>query len=101
MGTYRIMTCCGKKFKKAANTGLHIAVAYTGLVVEKITGKERPKYKHTDARLAICRDCEFAWWRKNKKSLWCKLCLCFMPEKARIEKMKCPKGFWEILNDGR
>ena len=87
------MSCCGKKIK-------NIAHGFTSLAVEKATGKEVLKYSRTDERIAICRDCEFNYWKKNKKRLWCKECGCFVPAKARVESEKCPKGFWEILNDG-
>ncbi len=93
------MTCCGKS-KIVIQKGLHIAQAYTSLAVEKVTGKEVLKYGRTDERIAICRVCKFKNWKNNNKRLWCKLCGCFVPAKARIEKEKCPKGFWEILNDG-
>ena len=98
------MPCGCKKaasaIKGAAVKGGHIAQGFTSLGVEKLTGKEVMKYERTDERIAICRSCEFADWRNNKKRLWCGQCGCFVPWKARVENEKCPKGFWEILNDG-
>lgn len=87
------MTCCGKRIK-------NIVQGFTSLAVEKVTGKEVLKYERTDERIQICRECEFNYWKNNNRRLWCKLCGCFVPAKARVENEKCPKGFWEILNDG-
>jgi len=90
------MSCCGKP-KQIAKQGLHIVQAYMGLAIEKTFNKEVMKYKHTAARLQICRECKFVWWRNKQRSLWCKLCGCFMPAKARIEAIECPKGKWKHL----
>lgn len=88
---------CGK-VKKAATTGLHVAQGFTSLAVEKTTGQEVMKYEKTDSRIKICRTCEFNRWRNNNRSLWCKLCGCFVPAKARVKDEKCPKGFWETVD---
>ena len=48
------MTCCGKG-KAIFHKGKNIAKGYTALV----TGKE---YEFADARIAVCRDCEYSTW---------------------------------------
>ncbi len=100
-----LMPCGCKKaaeaIKKAAVTGGHIAQGFGSLGIEKVTGKEVLKYARTDERIAICRDCEFADWRNNKKRLWCAQCGCFVPAKARVENEKCPKGKWDQLEKGK
>jgi hypothetical protein len=93
------MSCCGK-VKKVIEKSLHIAQAYTSLAVENISGKEVMKYERTEERIEICRKCEFKNWKNNNRSLWCKLCGCYVPGKARIENENCPKGLWEILKNG-
>ena len=80
------MTCCGKT-KKLIGKGKAIAKGYTALA----TGK---KYKHTDARIRACRNCDDNYW--IKKTLWCSICKCYIPAKARVESEKCPKNKWEI-----
>jgi hypothetical protein len=98
------MSCNCKKaakaIKGAAVKGSHIAQGFTSLSVEKLTGKEVLKYARTDERIKICRTCEFNDWRNNNKRLWCGECGCFVPAKARVKDEKCPKGFWEILENG-
>lgn len=29
------------------------------------------------------------------KNLYCRICKCYIPGKARIDDEKCPKGFWK------
>ena len=77
------MTCCGKK---VINKGKNIAKGYTALA----TGK---KCKGTDARIKVCRTCEDNYW--IKKTLWCKICKCYIPAKARVLDEKCPKDKWK------
>jgi len=75
------MGCCGKAVKKAKN----IAIGYTNLVVGV-------KYEFTDSRIRICQYCEKNYW--IKRTLWCSICKCFIPAKARVEKEKCPENKW-------
>ena len=79
------MTCCGKT-KQAIQTGKNIVKGYTSLA----TGK---KYKHTDARIRTCRTCEHNYW--IKRTLWCSICKCYIPAKARVKDEKCPKSKWD------
>ena len=79
------MTCCGKT-KKIINTGVNIAQSYTALIAGK-------KCKGADARVRVCRTCEFNYW--IGKSLWCRLCKCYMPAKAAKLENECPKDKWK------
>jgi len=77
--------CCGKAKKIISKAGA-IAKGYTALA----TGK---KYEFTDGRIRTCRKCEDNYW--IKKALWCSLCKCYIPAKARVETEKCPKDKWD------
>jgi len=54
--------------------------------------KSQPKLIQdlVDARLDICKNCEFYRARTNQ----CKKCGCFMKLKATLENAKCPLGKW-------
>ena len=78
------MTCCGKA-KSVLKKGKHIVKGFTALA----TGK---KYEFTDGRIRICQKCEFNYW--IKRTLWCSICKCFVPAKARVKDAECPKGLW-------
>jgi len=80
------MTCCGKKVKEVFDTAKAIAVGYTNLAVGK-------KYEFTDGRIKVCQKCEKNYW--IKKTLWCSICKCYIPAKARVESEKCPLGKWK------
>ena len=41
-------------------------------------------------RLSICKTCEYY----IKPAHMCKECGCFMPAKAKIAKLRCPKDKW-------
>jgi len=82
------MGCCGQTKQKIKN----ITKGYVALA----TGK---KYEFTDSRITVCRECEDNYW--IKKTLWCSICKCFIPAKARVKDEKCPKGKWaKELNHG-
>lgn len=75
------MSCCGKTIRKAK----HIAIGYTNLARGK-------KYEFTDDRIRTCRKCDNNWW--IGRTLWCSICWCYIPAKARVADEKCPKGKW-------
>jgi hypothetical protein len=76
------MTCCGKaKLNKAKN----IVKGFTALA----TGK---KYEFTDGRIAMCRSCESNYWISKK--IFCSICKCYIPAKARVKDEKCPLDKW-------
>ena len=75
------MGCCGGAKKKAVN----IAKGYVALARKK-------KFEFTDDRVRTCQDCDYRKWLG--KTLWCKICKCYVPAKARVEDEKCPKDFW-------
>ena len=78
------MTCC-KKTKSVLSKGKNIATGFTALA-------RGIKYEFTDSRVRLCQDCPDNYW--IKKTLWCSICKCFIPAKARVESEKCPKGKW-------
>lgn len=75
------MSCCGGIAKKVRQ----IATGYTNL----IRGK---KYEFTDDRVRVCQKCEFNYWLGRK--LFCSICKCLIPAKARVEENTCPKKLW-------
>ncbi len=78
------MACCGKT-KAVLKKGKHIAIGYMNLA-------RGAKYEFTDDRIRACQKCDFNYW--IKKTLWCSICKCFIPAKARVKKEDCPKGKW-------
>ena len=82
------MSCCGKA-KLVAGKVRNIAIGYTALA----TGV---KYEFTDDRVRACQKCEKNYW--IKRTLWCSICKCFIPGKARVENEYCPLGKWENGN---
>ena len=75
------MGCCGKGIKTIKN----IAKGYTALALNI-------KYEFTDDRVRVCQKCDYHYW--VAKTLWCSICKCLIPAKARVEDEKCPKDFW-------
>jgi len=75
------MGCCGKGVKKVKN----IAKGYTALV-------RGIKYEFTDGRVRICQKCDKNYW--VGKTLWCSICKCYIPAKARVAEEKCPLDKW-------
>jgi len=76
--------CCGKA-KTVIKKGKNIAIGYTNLVRGK-------KYEFTDGRVRTCQQCDQNYW--IKRTLWCSICKCFIPAKARVEDEHCPMGKW-------
>ena len=75
------MGCCGKAKTKVKN----IIEGYTNLARKR-------KCPDTDRRVRICQKCEKNYW--IKKMLWCSICKCYIPAKARVENEKCPIEKW-------
>lgn len=78
------MGCCDKT-TSVARIAKHIVQGYAAL----LRGK---KYEFTDDRIRVCQVCEWNYW--ICRSLWCSVCKCFIPAKARVEAEDCPKGLW-------
>jgi hypothetical protein len=78
------MSCCGNT-KKIASKARNIAKGWTALA----TGK---KYEFTDGRIRVCRKCEDNYWMG--RLLFCSICKCPIPAKARVKDEKCPKDKW-------
>lgn len=49
-----------------------------------------PRSEEAEARLAICRECEFFRPRTQQ----CKKCGCFMKLKTKLERSHCPIHKW-------
>jgi hypothetical protein len=71
------MGCCGK--------AKQIVEGYSNLA-------RGVKYEFTDSRVRTCQNCERNYW--IAKTLWCSICKCFIPAKARVADAKCPEGKW-------
>ena len=84
------MGCCGKG-KKIKN----IVHGFTSLALEKAAGVKFLKCEYTDDRIRICQKCDYREWRG--RTLWCKVCGCFVPAKARVANEKCEKGYWNNI----
>ena len=76
------MGCCGKAKDKIKN-----------IVTGYVRYARGIKFEFTDGRIEICRGCEKNYW--IKKGLWCSICKCFVPGKARVENEKCPLNKWK------
>jgi hypothetical protein len=79
------MTCCGKTIKSALETGSQIAEGYTNLAKGK-------KYEFTDSRIRACRECDKNYWIIRR--LFCSICKCYIPAKARAKDAECPLDRW-------
>lgn len=79
------MTCCGK-IKQTKQTVKNIAQGYKNLAIGK-------KYEYTDTRIRACQKCEFNYW--IGKMLFCSICKCPIPAKARAEENTCPEKKWK------
>jgi len=80
------MSCCGKAknvIKKTAN----IVTGYSRLV-------RGVRCRDTDDRIRTCQWCEKNYW--IKRTLWCSICKCYIPAKARVEDEDCPLGKWNF-----
>ncbi len=78
------MGCCGK-VKSVGRKVKNIAIGYTALA-------RGVKYEFTDDRIRACQKCEKNYW--IKRTLWCSICKCYIPAKARVEDEKCPLDKW-------
>ena len=54
------------------------------------TTEPRSPEEISEARLEVCRSCEFYRERTNQ----CKKCGCFMKLKTKLENARCPLGKW-------
>ncbi len=75
------MGCCGGTIKKVGQ----IATGYVNLARGK-------KYEFTDDRVRVCQKCEFNYWLG--RILFCSICKCPIPAKARVKENTCPKNLW-------
>jgi len=121
------MGCCGGA-KRILNTGAAIASGYTNLALGRKSPKAAARIRtcrkcpqNTWLTMAEYAD----WYRKNgieliknaldfentppllkfeqtpgRRNLFCRLCKCYVPAKARVENEKCPLGRWETTDAG-
>ena len=84
---------CGScnKSKKLLKKSGNIAKGFTQLAVDSIM--QTNKYEFTDGRIRTCRECEKNYW--IKKQIFCSICKCYIPAKARVEDEKCPLDKWK------
>lgn len=55
-----------------------------------VNGSPRSPEEIAEARLEVCKSCEFYRERTNQ----CKKCGCFMKLKTKLENARCPLGKW-------
>lgn len=79
------MACCGKS-KQVIGRVRQIAQGYSRYVSKK-------KCPYTDDRIRVCQTCAENYW--IGKSLWCRMCKCFVPAAARSDDKDCPLGKWK------
>ncbi len=89
------MGCCGKK--TIIHTGKNIVKGYTRLATDTLHITE--KYEFTDRRVRACQKCEKNYWIGRR--LFCSICKCFVPAKARVIDEKCPldNPAWRIKGE--
>ncbi len=119
------MGCCGKTIKKAVGKALNIAVGsarYTVGIKYEWTDSRIAICRQCSENTWMTRT-EYATWllthgievitnftqleklpklpkhilSKKRRNIYCRLCKCFIPSKARIEDEKCPLNKWQNL----
>jgi len=81
------MGCCGgKSIKSGVKKARQITTGYSNLI-------RGVKYEFTDDRVRACQKCEKNYW--IGKRLFCSICKCFIPAKARVEENTCPLDKWD------
>jgi hypothetical protein len=78
------MGCCDKLMTMAKKP-INIAKGVTAVAVGK-------RYEFTDTRIRICHKCDKVKW--IGRQIFCSICKCWIPAKARVEDEKCPEGRW-------
>jgi len=82
------MGCCDKT-KSAV---VSIATKAKHIVQGNVRALLGVKYEFTDDRIRVCQTCDKNYWLG--RSLWCSICKCLIPAKARVEEEKCPLSKW-------
>ena len=77
------MACCEKTTKKIKN----VAAGYTNLVLNR-------HVEMAKKRAVICVGCIYNYYLG--RTLWCKICKCWIPAAVRAGQKECPKGFWKL-----
>lgn len=79
------MACCGKQINDATKKVGNIIKGYHRYALNKT-------YEFADDRIRVCQRCEKNYW--IGRTLWCSICKCFVPAKARVEDEQCPIKRW-------
>ena len=82
------MDCCEKiveQVKKVTKQAGQIVEGYSNLVKGK-------RFEFTNERIIICQKCKKNYWVGKK--LFCSICKCLIPAKARVEENTCPEKKW-------
>lgn len=82
------MGCCGEAKRGIKSTATKVRQIATGYI-NLASGKE---YEFTAERIRACRRCGDRHW--IKRALFCSICKCYIPAKARVEENTCPAGKW-------
>jgi hypothetical protein len=83
--------CCNEKNKTGLTQLAHGAVGLTKALV----GIDRAPAAVTEARRAICRQCDRATRHKDGvRVLKCLECSCWIKPKTRLAGERCPLGKW-------
>ena len=113
------MGCCGKTIEKVKNIAVGYANLARGVKYEFTDDRIRACWK-CDYQTRMSRTEYTAWLvkhgievlknytqlekipmlpkqeqNKNRRNLYCRICKCFIPAKARVKEMNCPKNVWE------
>lgn len=82
------MGCCGNntgRGEKLFSKTRQIATGFSRLA-------RGVKSKYTRERIETCHKCEFNYW--VGRNLFCSICACYIPAKARADENSCPKKKW-------
>lgn len=82
------MSCCDKTKSVVVNA----ATKAKHVVQGNVRALFGVKYEFTDDRVRACQTCDYRYWLG--RSLWCSICKCRIPAKARVEAEDCPRGLW-------
>lgn len=81
------MSCCDKrKIRK-------IVGKIKNIIVGNVRAFGGVNYTFADDRERECWKCKESYW--ILKSVWCKICKCYIPAKARVKEEKCPLNKWD------
>ena len=80
------MARCCDKIRQAVN----ISKGFARLAADTL--RVTRKAPATDDRIRTCQNCKASYWKG--RTLWCKMCGCYVPAKARVDSEQCPLRRW-------